>query len=147
VDTSLIPSYFNELYSAISIARKEGIEKGKEAWLGIHPMKDAAKNPISSELINSMINDYSGWHWLNRDPQKRNPDGSIEMLQSIKVPTLIVAGDYSHPVLKDMVLAQSQYIPNSKKATILESNHMLNIENPTQFNQELESFLMEHGIH
>jgi pimeloyl-ACP methyl ester carboxylesterase len=69
------------------------------------------------------------------------------MLQSIKVPTLIVAGENSHPVLKDMVMAQSQYIPNSKKATIVESNHMLNIENPTQFNQELESFLTENDIH
>lgn len=147
VDTSLIPGYFNELYHAIGIARAEGLEKGKEAWLGIHPMKDAAENPLSSELLKTMIRDYSGWHWLNRDPQKRNPDGTIEMFQSIKVPTLIVAGENSHPVLKDMVMVQSRYIPNSKKATIAGSNHMLNIENPAQFNEELETFLMENGIH
>ena len=122
------------------------LEKGKEAWLQIHPMRDAAENPISSELLKTMIADYSGWHWLNRDPQKRNPEGTIEMMESIEAPTLIVAGEYSHPALKDLVLAQSRYIPNSKKVTIENSNHMLNIENPSQFNEELEAFLLENGI-
>ena len=110
-------------------------------------MKDAAQNPISSDLLKLMIEDYSGWHWLNRDPQKSNPEGSIEMMESIIAPTLIVAGDYSHPLLKDMVLAQSRYIPNSKKVILEKANHMLNIENPMQFNQELESFLNENDIH
>jgi pimeloyl-ACP methyl ester carboxylesterase len=146
VDTSNIPGYFNELYSAIAIARNEGLEEGKKAWLNIHPMKNAAENPISSELLKSMIDDYSGWHWLNRDPQENNPDGTIEMMESISTPTLIVAGEYSHPVLKDLVSAQSQYIPNSKLVIIKESNHMLNIENPEQFNEELESFLLENDI-
>jgi 3-oxoadipate enol-lactonase len=146
VDTSHIPGYFNELYNAIAVARNQGLEKGKEAWLQIHPMKDAAENPLSSGLLKTMIADYSGWHWLHRDPQKRNPDGTIEMMKSIKAPTLIVAGEYSHPVLKDLVLAQSQYIPNSKEVTLGNSNHMLNIENPSQFNEELETFLLENGI-
>lgn len=146
VDTSNIPSYFNELYSAIAVARNQGLEDGKIAWLKIHPMNDAAENPISSDLLNTMIEDYSGWHWLNEDPQKSNPIGTIEMMRSIKTPTLIVAGEYSHPVLKDLVFAQSQYIPNSKLVTIGKSNHMLNIENPDQFNKELESFLLENEI-
>jgi 3-oxoadipate enol-lactonase len=146
VDTSNIPGYFNELYHAIAVARNEGLEKGKKAWLNIHPMKNAAENPISSELLKSMIEDYSGWHWLNRDPHKENPEGTIEMLKSINAPTLIVAGEYSHPVLKDLVLVQSQYIPNSKLVIIKNSNHMLNIENPDQFNKELESFLKNNGI-
>jgi len=146
VDTSLIPSYFNEFYTAIKIARTKGLEEGKAAWLDMHPMKDAAVNPVSSELLKTMIAEYSGWHWLNRDPQKRNPEGTIEMLEGIKVPTLIVAGDNSHPVLKEMVLLQAKNIPNSKKITLENSNHMLNIENPVQFNNELERFLSENGI-
>ncbi len=146
VDTSNIPGYFTEIYSAINVARKDGIEKGKEAWLNIHPMKDAAENPISSELLKNMMNDYSGWHWLNKDPQKYNPDGTIEMMQEIKVPTLLITGELSHPVLKDLVLAQSKCIPNSKLVVLKNSNHMTNIENPDQFNKELEMFLNENNI-
>lgn len=143
VDTSSIPGYFNEFYKAITVAQNEGLEKGKKAWLNIHPMKNAAENPISAELLKTMIDDYSGWHWLNRDPQKSNPNGTIEMMKSIKSPTLIIAGEYSHKVLKDLVSAQSQYIPNSKLVILEKSNHMLNIENPNQFNKELELFLKE----
>jgi pimeloyl-ACP methyl ester carboxylesterase len=146
VDTSSIPGYFNEFSQAISIAQNEGLEKGKKAWLKIHPMKNAAENPISAELLKTMIDDYSGWHWLNTDPQKRNPNGTIEMMGSIKAPTLIIAGEYSHKVLKDLVSAQSLYIPNSKLVILEKSNHMLNIENPKQFNTELELFLKENKI-
>lgn len=146
VDTSNIPGYFNELYGAIAITQNNGLEEGKKAWLKIHPMKTAAENPISSELLKTMIKDYSGWHWLNNDPQKRNPAGTIEMMNQIQVPTLIVAGEYSHPVLKDLVSAQAKYIPNSKIVIIQNSNHMLNIENPEQFNKELDSFLKQHMI-
>lgn len=146
VDTSNIPGYFNDLYGAIAVARRDGLEEGKKAWLKIHPMKDAAENPISSELLGTMIKDYSGWHWYNRDPQKSNPDGTIDMMNQIRVPTLIIAGRNSHPALKDLVSAQSQYIPNSKLVILENSNHMLNIENPVQFNKELESFLRENNI-
>ena len=146
VDTSNIPGYFNELYDAMAVARKDGLEEGKKAWLNIHPMKHAAESPISSELLKTMIQDYSGWHWLNRDPQKRNPEGTTEMMEQIEVPTLIIAGEYSHPALKDLVSAQQKYIPDSKLVILEKSNHMLNIENPDQFNKELEDFLIENDI-
>lgn len=146
VDTSNIPGYLNDIYRATRIARRNGLEEGKKAWLNIHPMKDAAANPISSELLRTMINDYSGWHWFNKDPQESNPDGTVEMMNQIKVPTLIIAGENSHPILKDLVSAQSHYIPDSKLVILKNSNHMLNIENPLQFNEELESFLRENNI-
>lgn len=67
-------------------------------------------------------------------------------MNQIKVPTLIIAGELSHPVLKDLVMAQKKYIPNSKKVILRNSNHMLNLENPDQFNEELDNFLQENGI-
>lgn len=146
VDTTIIPDYFNEFRSAIAIAQNEGLEKGKEAWLNIQPLRTATQNPISSDLLNTMINDYSGWHWLNRNPHKRNPEGTVELMSQVKCPTLIFAGELSHPVLKDVVNAQVKYIPNSKRVVVKNSNHMLNIENPEQFNKELEVFLKQHII-
>lgn len=146
VDTTYIPDYFNEFRRAIAVAQSEGLEKGKEAWLNIHPLKTAAQNPVSSDLLKIMISDYSGWHWLNNNPHKPSPEGTIELMSQIKPPTLIVAGELSHPVLNDLISAQSQYIPNSKLVIIENSNHMLNIEEPDKFNKELESFLIENNI-
>jgi pimeloyl-ACP methyl ester carboxylesterase len=146
VDTSLIPDYFNEFRRAIAIARSEGLNKGKEAWLNIHPLRTAARNPISSELLKTMINDYSGWHWVNNNPHKRNPKATIELMSQISCPTLLIGGELSHPAIKDVINAQAKYIPNSKKVILSNSNHMLNIENPDQFNEELDLFLRENDI-
>jgi pimeloyl-ACP methyl ester carboxylesterase len=129
-----------------NVFQKEGIEKARAAWLTINPIKSAAENPLSSELIIAMINDYSGWHWQNRDPQKSNPDGTPELLGRLKTPTLIIAGDLSHEAIKELVSFEDTYIPNSKKIVLRNSNHMLNLENPEQFNQELMTFLSENNV-
>ena len=144
VDTTIIPDYFNEFRSAITVAQNEGLEKGKEAWLNIQPLRTAAQNPNSSELLETMINDYSGWHWLNKNPHKKNLKCTIKLMSQLKCPTLILAGELSHPVLKDVVNAQAKYIPNSKKVILKNSNHMLNMENPEKFNKEVEVFLKQH---
>ena len=146
IDTVNLPDYFSEFYKAIKIARKEGLEKGKEAWLNIHPMKTAAENPQSSELLKQMINDYSGWHWFNRDPHRDETLNSVDYLKQINTPTLIFAGELSHKALRDLVILEDSLIKNSQLVILKNSNHMLNIENPDQFNKELLQFLKENNI-
>lgn len=150
-DTSLInpeklQDYFSGFSKVYGIAQNEGIEKAKAAWLNIGAIKTSMENPLSRELIKTMINDYSGWHWVNRNPQKRDPNGTPELLSQLKTPTLIIAGELSHEVLKEVVSVQDTYIPNSKKVVLSNSSHMLNLENPEQFNHELMIFLKENNI-
>lgn len=141
-----LQDYFSGFSYVFNVFQKEGIEKARAAWLTINPIKSAAENPLSSGLIKAMINDYSGWHWQNRDPQKSNPVGTPELLGKLNTPTLIITGDLSHDVIKQLVSAEDNYIPNSKKVLLSNSNHMLNLENPDQFNQELMTFLKENDI-
>ena len=94
-----------------------------------------------------MINDYSGWHWQNRDPQKSNPDGTPELLGRLKTPIPDYYRGFGPMMqLKELVSVEDTYIPNSKKVVLHNSNHMLNLENPDQFNQELMTFLNENNI-
>ena len=139
-------NYISEITNLNNIARKEGIEKAKAAFLNVSAIKNSVENPKSSELIKTMMNDYSGWHWENRDPQKSNPTGTPELFEQIKAPTLLITGELSHEALMEMVTVQDNYIPNSKKVILKNSNHMLNIENPDQFNKELKTFLKENNI-
>ncbi|MCX6253706.1 MAG: alpha/beta hydrolase [Bacteroidia bacterium] len=150
-DTTLISpkniqDYFSGLSYVNNVFQKEGIEKAKAALLTINPIKNAAENPLSRDLMKAMIHDYSGWHWHNRDPQKSNPDGTPELMGKLKTPTLIITGGLSHALIKQLVAAQNKYIPNSKKVVLSNSNHMLNLENPDQFNNELLTFLKENNI-
>jgi pimeloyl-ACP methyl ester carboxylesterase len=150
-DTSLmspkvLKEYFKNFSYVYNVYRKEGIENARLAWLTIDPIKTSAENPLSMDIINAMIKDYSGWHWKYKDPQKSNPDGTPELMGSVKTPTLIITGDLSHQAIKQLVSAQDKFIPNSKKVVLYNSNHMLNLENPDQFNQELSIFLNENKI-
>lgn len=146
ISPKILQDYFSGFSYVYNVFQKEGIEKARAAWLTINPIKSAAENPLSSELIKAMINDYSGWHWQNRDRQKSNPDGTPELLGRLKTPTLIITGDLSHDAIKELVSAEDTYIPISKKVVLRNSNHMLNLENPEQFNQELMTFLNENDI-
>lgn len=146
INPKMLQDYFSGFSYVYDVFQKEGIEKAREAWLTINPIKTAAKNPSSSKLIKAMINDYSGWHWKNKDRQKSDPDGTPELFSKLKTPTLIITGDLSHAVIKEIVSVLSTYIPNSKKIVLSNSNHMVSLENPVQFNQELMNFLDENNI-
>jgi 3-oxoadipate enol-lactonase len=146
MSSKILNNYFRNFSNVYNVYRKEGIEKARAVWLTIDPIKNAAENPLSRDLIKAMINDYSGWHWHNRDPQKSNPDGTPDLMGKLKTPTLIITGDLSHAAIKQLVAAQNKYIPNSKKVVLRNSNHMLNLENPDQFNNELLTFLKENSI-
>lgn len=148
VDISNFQEYMTELATAMAVARAHGIEQCKKAWLDVQPLRTAAKNPKSSALLKAMIADYSGWHWLNSDadPQKEIPDGTPELLASIGTPTLIVVGENSHQFIREQATVQSRYMPNSTLVFLKQANHMLNIENPEQFNRALDSFLLENGL-
>jgi 3-oxoadipate enol-lactonase len=146
MSSKILNNYFRNFSNVYNVYRKEGIEKARAVWLTIDPIKNAAENPLSRDLIKAMIYDYSGWHWHNRDPQKSNPDGTPDLMGKLKTPTLIITGDLSHAAIKQLVAAQNKYIPNSKKVVLRNSNHMLNLENPDQFNNELLTFLKENSI-
>jgi 3-oxoadipate enol-lactonase len=147
INLEKLQNYMAEISNLSNIARKEGIEKAKTVYLNISPVINSVENPKSHELVEAMISGYSGWHWFNRNPQKSYPRGTPELFSQIKAPTLLVTGELSNDALKEMVAVQDTYIPDSKKVVLKKSNHMLNIENPSEFNKEMKIFLKENNIH
>jgi pimeloyl-ACP methyl ester carboxylesterase len=62
-------------------------------------------------------------------------------LADIRVPTLIIVGDYDLP--DKLVSAQqlSEQIPNAQQVIIPNAAHVVSMEQPEQFNQHVLSFL------
>lgn len=135
---------FKILGTAIDIARKEGIVKGKDAWLGMEILDSAIKNPHSAEKLKLMTSDYSGWHWVNKDPRRSPKMIDEEELKEITHPTLLLVGELSRWEYHDLMEIHHANIPNSNLSLIKSSSHMLNLENPHQFNREIKSFLSEY---
>lgn len=70
-----------------------------------------------------------------------NPVPAIEKLQQIKAPTLIVYGDKDLPLIPAASKYLNQQIQGSKLVVIPNTAHMVNMEQPAKFNEQLKAFL------
>ena len=127
-------------------AKSEGIDKAKEIWINGSPLLPAMNNEHSAAMVKKMIDDYSGWHWVNNDPHMGFESYSVNKLKSILVPTLIMYGSDSPIGYFKIAEIQHDNIPNSKLIEISNAAHALNIENSIQFNHEILTFLRENKI-
>jgi len=136
----------NWLRSTREAVKNEGIDKAKQIWVNGSPLLPAIQNKNSKDLVMKMVNDYSGWHWLNENPHVGFESYSVNDLGKIKVPSLIMYGGISPIGYLRLAEIQHNYIPNSKLIEINNAAHALNIENPDQFNAEVLEFLKENNI-
>ncbi len=70
---------------------------------------------------------------------------AIERLADIPVPTLIILGEYDVPDIHAIVKLLANEMPNAQQIRMADTAHMLNMENPMEFNQLVLEFL-EGGI-
>ena len=104
----------------------------------------------SPDQVNSEVRD-SVKHWVYENIKRHqfrhwpgfteNPPAS-EVLDSIKSPVLIIVGNID---MKDIVMITSlmeSKFPDVRKITFDRVAHMVNLENPIQFNEEVKNFLI-----
>jgi len=132
----------NEGYHLLlELARKEGIPAAKTQYANSGIFSAAQTNPEVLSLVHQMLSTYSGWHFLNNDPQVDPDPPAHEQLANIKAPTLAIVGSEDVPLfhkLADMVETQT---PNATKVIIPGSGHMVNLEAIEQFNNVVLDFL------
>ncbi|HQQ94452.1 MAG TPA: alpha/beta hydrolase [Bacteroidia bacterium] len=143
VDPSLTGFDFKEdIYGEVfAIARAFGAEAGTKAWKAHRLFKHAMNNVQSAEKLNQMLNDYSGWHWVNKNPCDFLDPPAVSQTSKIKAQTLIVIGEHDLVDLQSIASFLEKTIKHSKKVVIEQAGHMTNIEQPTIFNALVEEFL------
>ena len=71
---------------------------------------------------------------------KNRPD-STPLLASIKIPVLIIHGDHDQLIpMSEVQIMQSQ-LPDAKLVIIKNAGHLLNLEQPNEFNEAIYEFL------
>lgn len=118
-----------------------GLDKAKENWLNHQVFNKTKENTEATLLLKQIVSDYSGWHWFNSDPREKVSPSTIEQIQNINVPTIIMIGEYDLSYFKDIAEILNNKIPNSTKVIIKNSGHMSNLENIEQFNKTIEQQL------
>lgn len=99
------PQYVNKLVLASSSlggyastvdwdihAKEVGIEQAKKNWLNHSVFAPTLANKEVKKKLDKIVNDYSGWHWLNHDPREKLQPTTLTRLNEIKVQTEIIVG-------------------------------------------------------
>ena len=122
-------------------AKEQGLEHAKQNWLNHTVFVPSSRNPEVAEQLKAMVNEYSGWHWLNEDPRIKLDPPAKDRVGEIKVPTQIILGELDLPYYHDIAKILTDKVPNSKLHIINDVGHMTNLENTVKFNEILYSFI------
>jgi 3-oxoadipate enol-lactonase len=146
VDSSLwgyqFSKEFDARFEAITrAARVIDVAAAKALWLADTFFAPANESPAVKEKLRQIVDDYSGWHWLNHDPERGMNPQTIERLSEIGVPTLVVLGKRDLPDFHQVARTLIEKIPGACQVTLAGAGHMANMEAPREFNRVVLEFL------
>lgn len=122
-------------------AKEQSLDRAKQNWLNHSVFEPSNRNHSVGEQLKAMVDDYSGWHWLNDDPRIKLAPPATDRLGEIMIPTQIILGEFDLPYYHDIAKILTDKIPNSKLHIINGAGHMTNLENEVKFNQIISSFI------
>jgi 3-oxoadipate enol-lactonase len=118
-------------------AKEEGVEQAKQNWMNHELFTGTKEDPEVIPDLKLMVDDYSGWHWLHKDPQDPEFTNARERLQEIEIPTLIIVGEKDLRYFHNIAEVLAEGIPGAEKVVISGAGHMVNMETTDQCNELL----------
>ena len=124
-------------------AREHGLLAGRAAWLA-HPLFAAARRrPGLARRLATMVAGYPGQHWTAHDPHTPPATRPIDVLETLAVPALVLAGEHDVPCFRDMSAMLARRIPGARYHVVPGAGHMINMEAPATVNELLDRFLAQ----
>ena len=149
VDTALDGHRWSEdwlrRWRGMSDAAKSGDLAGaKLLWLD-HPLfAPARRQPATAAALQTMVAQYSGWHWRQKDLDQAPAQPSSEILAAIATPTLVIIGEHDLPDFHDIARRLGAEMPQATLRTIAQAGHMANMEAPQVVNELVLQHLRRH---
>jgi pimeloyl-ACP methyl ester carboxylesterase len=143
VDASLhgYPFKTFSLDESILTAKEGDIKRANEEWLQHELFTSARNNTTVFNILKQVIDAYSGWHWLHKNPWTPLDPPSLQQLYKIEQPTLVITGEQDLPDFQEIANILSQQIPHSKKTVIPNAGHVCNMESAALFNEITAEFI------
>jgi pimeloyl-ACP methyl ester carboxylesterase len=125
------------------LARTAGIETAKRAWLSDELFAPANAQPAVAARLAQMVADYSGYHWVNRDPGRWADLPTERPLEQLRAPTLALVGERDLPDFHRIAELVAARAPRAQRFILRGVGHMSNMEAPQAFNEVILRFLTE----
>jgi pimeloyl-ACP methyl ester carboxylesterase len=124
-------------------ARTLGLAAARSRWLQHELFVPIRARPELDARFTQMVSDYSGWEWMNKDPQRDPEPPPAQRLGEIRARTLAIVGERDLPDFHAIAGLIQRDIPGARSVVLPGAGHMLNMEMPEQFNQLVLKFLTE----
>lgn len=132
---------FGDVFPRLNQAGRAGDIAGARAlWRGHRLFAPALASPAAAAL-GAMIDDYSGWHWANRNPARNETDGIPQSLGRVAAPTLVMVGEHDIPEFQETAAELARGIPGARFLSLPGAGHMAPMEAPEAFNAAVLGFL------
>nr|MBN2277101.1 alpha/beta hydrolase [candidate division Zixibacteria bacterium] len=123
---------------------REAKEKGCDAALRDYMQATLGyydkRHPALKKRLHEIMSDFSGGPWLDPMKGKYPKRDDLALVSGLEIPILIMAGQhdiYFRPLAERL----HHLIKNSRLEILKDVGHMVNLENPAEFNKILETFL------
>ncbi len=130
------------------IARTSELAKTKGAkeatdylWTGDHAMRKGVVTANTRALLLKMGYEYSWWRYTHTGKREQAYPMAIKKLSEIKIPTLIVTAESDFELCQEVAARMAQEIPGAKLVSIKTAGHIMNVDNPFEFNKALTVFI------
>lgn len=120
-----------------SIKVESDMQKAREKWLSHQVFEYTSRHPEISKILKTIVNDYSGWHWLNGNKYEQVIADAKNRLHEINCPTEILVGEHDLEYFHNIARFIQQNVRNSKYVVIPSAGHMSNLDNKDHINNIL----------
>ena len=135
-------SLFSIMGKVASIASEKGTKEATDYFLtGNDLFRNAIRLPSTVEHMKNVGYDYSYWNFINPVKQMVYQPLAITALDNIKIPTLIVIGEYDLEACIEIADMMKENIVGSKKVTIKDAGHAMNMDKSEEFNRLVTEFI------
>jgi 3-oxoadipate enol-lactonase len=124
-------------------AREAGIQAAKNSWL-THPFFAPAQDqPLVAARLAQIVDEYSGWHFVNANPERELEPPAAQRLAELGMPILAIVGEHDIPDFQQMTELICRQVSQSRKVVVPSVGHMANMEAPEQVTQVVYAFLAD----
>lgn len=132
-----IRASFRELRAAAS---ERGLEAARAVWARFEWLTHAMGHPAARPLLEQIAQDYSGYHWLNRDAARYLEPPAITRLRELDVPSLVLFGALDTAYNRVLARRLEAEISDATYVEIPGVGHFPNLEAPERFTAEVLGF-------
>jgi pimeloyl-ACP methyl ester carboxylesterase len=127
-----------------TIAKTQGPKAATDfLWKGNHAMGRTVIDPGTLSTLLTMGYEYSWWRYLHTSKRSFAEPLGIKRLSEIKIPTLVVTAEYDLELCKEIAAIMIKQMPNAKLVSIKAAGHLMNMDQPEEFNEVVTNFIKE----